>query len=296
MVGSAQKGILSAASHKIRGAALSVGLFAASFAMLVTAFVDPAPALDAPSARAPETKPLPMFKNPRAALRAGLESYHAGDAATSVAALRYAAEGGEPLAQWKLGRMYAEGDGVARDDAKAYDYFSKIVDHFAEEEPDPRERSMAANAFVAVGLYLRDGLSTAKIEPDLDRAFELFRYAATYFRNADAQYHLGRMYLDGAGVKKDMRQSVNWLELAARKGHPQAQAVLGRLMFNGEAGGGAQKARGLMYLTLARDAVAGGGANEQWITDSHAKALAAANEADRKAAVALLEDYLRERN
>lgn len=264
--------------------------------MFVTAFVEPAPALDAPTARAPETTPLPMFKNPRAALRAGLESYHAGDAATSVAALRYAADGGEPLAQWKLGRMYADGDGVVRDDAKAYDYFSKIVDHFAEEEPDPRERSMAANAFVAVGLYMRDGLASAKIDPDLDRAFDLFRYAATYFRNADAQYYLARMYLDGQGVKKDMRQGVNWLELAARKGHPQAQAVLGRLMFDGQAGGATQKPRGLMYLTLARDAVAGGGANEQWIIDSHAKALASASEGDRKAAVALLEDYLRERN
>jgi TPR repeat protein len=253
-------------------------------------------ALDAPAARAPETSPLPMFKNPRAALRAGIESYHAGDAATSVAALRYAADGGEHLAQWKLGRMYADGDGVTRDDAKAYDYFSKIVEHFADEEPDPKERSMAANAFVAVGLYLRDGLSTAKIEPDLDRAFELFRYAATYFRNADAQYYLARMYLDGIGVKKDMRQSVNWLELAARKGHPQAQAQLGQMMFTGEAGGGAsQRPRGLMYLTLARDSVSGG-SNEQWIVDLHAKALAAANEADRKAAVAMLEGYLRERN
>lgn len=296
MVGTAQNDVLAAASQKVRRAGLPAGLLVASCVMFVTAFVGPAPALDAPPARAPETTPLPMFKNPRAALRAGLESYHAGDAATSVAALRYAAEGGEPLAQWKLGRMYADGDGVARDDAKAYDYFSKIVDHFAEEEPDPRERSMAANAFVAVGLYMRDGLASAKIEPDLDRAFELFRYAATYFRNADAQYYLARMYLDGQGVKKDMRQSVNWLELAARKGHPQAQAVLGRLMFEGQAGGASQKPRGLMYLTLARDAVAGGGTNEQWIIDTHARALASASEGDRKAAVALLEDYLRERN
>lgn len=297
MVGCAQKVAIAAASQKLKRAALPAGLFLGSLAMLVTAFVDPAPALDAPAARAPETTPLPMFKNPRAALRAGLESYHAGDAGASVAALRYAAEGGEPLAQWKLGRMYADGDGVTRDDAKAYDYFSRIVDHFAEADPDPRERSMAANAFVAVGLYLRDGLSAAKIEPDLDRAFDLFRYAATYFRNADAQYHLARMYLDGVGVKKDLRQSVNWLELAARKGHPLAQAVLGELMFSGETGGGAaQKARGLMYLTLARDAVAGGGANEHWIIDAHARALAAAKEADRQAAVAMLEDYLRARN
>jgi uncharacterized protein len=298
MFGCAHRDTAAAASQKQKQkrGALPAGLFLASFAMLVTAFVDPAPALDAPPARAPETTPLPMFKNPRAALRAGLESYHAGDAATSVTALRYAAEGGEPLAQWKLGRMYADGDGVTRDDAKAFDYFSRIVDHFAEEDPDPRERSLAANAFVAVGVYLRDGLSSAKINPDLDRAFELFRYAATYFRNADAQYHLARMYLDGAGVKKDLRQSVNWLELAARKGHPQAQAALGELMFNGEISGSPQKARGLMYLTLARDAVAGGGANDQWIIDAHARALAVAKEDDRKAAVALLEDYLRARN
>ncbi len=264
--------------------------------MLLTAFVAPAPALDAPRVDARVAmQPLPMFKDPRAALRAGLESYHAGDAATSVAALRYAAEGGEPLAQWKLGRMYADGDGVARDDAKAYDYFSRIVEHFADDEPDPRERSMAASAFVAVGVYLRDGLPGAKIEPDLGRAFELFRYAATYFGNADAQYNLACMYLDGVGVKKNLRQSVNWLELAARKGHPQAQAVLGRLMFSGEAGGEPQRPRGLMYLTLARDAAAGA-AGDQWIVDLYAKALSAASEADRKAAVAMLEGYLRERN
>lgn len=295
MVASVQMG-LAPAVRRNRRAMLPVCLFATSLGMLVTAFVAPAPALDAPrtSARA-DTQPLPMFKDPRAALRAGLESYHAGDSATSVAALRYAAEGGEPLAKWKLGRMYAEGDGVARDDAKAYEYFSEIVDHYADDEPDPRERSMAASAFVAVGIYLRDGVPSAKIRPDLDRAFDLFRYAATYFRNADAQYNLARMYLEGAGVKKNVRQGVNWLELAARKGHPQAQAMLGRMMFTGEASGEPERARGLMYLTLARDG-AGGAARDQWIADLHAEALSSASEADRRAAGAMLEGYLRERN
>jgi TPR repeat protein len=295
MVAGVQMGLAPAVRGN-RRATLPVCLFATSLGMLVTAFVAPAPALDAPrtSARA-DTQPLPMFKDPRAALRAGLESYHAGDPATSVAALRYAAEGGEPLAKWKLGRMYAEGDGVARDDAKAYEYFSEIVDHYADDEPDPRERSMAASAFVAVGIYLRDGVPSAKIRPDLDRAFDLFRYAATYFRNADAQYNLARMYLEGAGVKKNVRQGVNWLELAARKGHPQAQAMLGRMMFTGEASGEPERARGLMYLTLARDG-AGGAARDQWIADLHAEALSSASEADRRAAGAMLEGYLRERN
>jgi len=287
---------LKSRSRRSKRAALPICLFATSLGMLVIAFVAPAPALDTPHAAAKgESHNLPIFKDPRAALRAGLESYHAGDAATSVAALRYAAEGGEPLAQWKLARMYAEGDGVSRDDAKAYEYFARIVDHYADDEPDPRERSMAASAFVAVGVYLRDGLPSARIKPDPIRAFDLFRYAATYFGHADAQYNLARMYLEGEGVKKSVRQGVIWLELAARKWHPQAQAMLGRLMFTGEAGGAPERARGLMYLTLAREA-AGGAARDQWIVDSHAEALNAASEADRKAAVAMLEGYLRERN
>jgi TPR repeat protein len=295
MVADIRKGLISTSRLRAR-AALSTCLLAASLGVLLTALVGPAPALDSPRATAKaESGPLTMFKDPRAALRAGLESYHAGDPATSVAALRYAAEGGEPLAQWKLARMYAEGDGVVRDDAKAYEYFSQIVDHYADDEPDPRERSMAASAFVAVGVYLRDGVPGARIKPDLDRAFDLFRYAATYFGAADAQYNLARMYLDGAGVKKNVRQGVNWLELAARKGHPRAQAMLGRMMFSGEASGEPDRARGLMYLTLARDA-ASGVARDKWIVDLHAEALNSASEADRRMAGAMLEGYLRERN
>src|ERR1700741_4763590 len=44
--------------------------------------------------------------------------------ATSLTSLQYAAEGGHPVAQWKLGRMYANGDGVAQDDLRAFEYFS----------------------------------------------------------------------------------------------------------------------------------------------------------------------------
>jgi TPR repeat protein len=261
---------------------------------MILAFSAPAAALDAPEPRSlAATSPLAIFRDPQAALRAGLESYHAGNANKSVEALRYAADSGEQLAQWKLGKMYAEGDGVARDDAKAYAYFSKIVEHFAEDEPGPRERSMVANAFVAVGVYSLDGIASAKIAPDVGRAFDLFRYAATYFSNADAQYYLARMYLEGRGLPKDVRQGVNWLDLAARKGHAPAQALLGHLIFNGEAGGNAQRPRGLMYLTLAREAASD---HDQWIVDLYSRAVDRATEADRKAAVSMLEFYLKRRD
>jgi TPR repeat protein len=279
-----------------RRSALSGLLLVSSLAMFGAALVGPAPALDA--TRAPErddAASLQMLRDPNAALKAGVASYHAGDTAPSIEALRQAADSGVTLAQWKLARMYADGDGVAHDDARALDYFSRLVEHYGDEDPDPRERPIAANAFVAVGGYLRDGVSTAKIAPNPDRAFELFRYAATYFRDADAQYNLARMYLDGAGVRRDVRQSVNWLELAARKGHSRAQALLGRIMFNGVEGVTAQRARGLMFLTLAREAAAGSAA-DRWVVDLQAKALNDASDADRKAAISMLEDYLRERD
>jgi len=281
----------------IRGGVRAKAVGCAVLALLATGFFAPAGALDgADKNKLATAAQLPIFKDPQAALRAGLESYHAGNATSSVEALRYAADGGESLAQWKLGRMYADGDGVARDELKAYSYFSRIVEHFSDDDPDPGVRSLVSNAFVSLGVYLRQGVAgaTARVAPDPERAFDLFRYAATYFRNADAQYQLGRMYLDGDGVKKDVRQALNWLDLAARKGHAQAQALIGQLMFDG-AGGAAQRPRGLMYLTLARES-ASGAAADQWIVDMHARALAAASDAERNAAVAMLEHYLKHRD
>ncbi|MFY9629188.1 MAG: tetratricopeptide repeat protein [Methylocystis sp.] len=283
--------IVSAAGAGRRKAVISLAICGLSFTILLTLFSAPAPALDGADQRMTSpTAQLPMFKDPRTALRAGLESYHAGAPGASIDALRYAADGGESLAQWKLGRMYADGDGVTRDDSKAFDYFSKIVEHFTDDDPDPGLRSTASAAFVAVGLYLREGIASAKLSPDPERAFDLFRYAATFFRNADAQYNVARMYLEGYGVKKDVRQGMNWLDLAARKGHVQAQAMLGELMFTG-AGGAPQRSRGLMYLTLAREAA--NAPSEQWIVEMHDKALASASDADRKAAVSMLETYLK---
>ena len=75
---------------------------------------------EATDGAAVERAPLQTFATPRAALQAGLEGFRSGDAATGIEALKYAAAGGELLAQWKLAKIYANGDGVPRDDIKAY--------------------------------------------------------------------------------------------------------------------------------------------------------------------------------
>lgn len=49
--------------------------------------------------------------------------------------------------------------------------------------------------------------------------------------DADAAFNLGQAYRLGRGVKLDLAQAQTWLERAARKGHVDAQATLGLLLF-----------------------------------------------------------------
>src|SRR6476660_769335 len=138
---------------------------------------------------------------------------------TSLTSLQYAAEGGHPVAQWKLGRMYADGDGVAQDDLRAFEYFSRIANQHAEDSPPAPQATLVANAFVALGRYYLNGIPNSKIKPDTERAQELFSYAASYFGNADAQYELAQLYLKTPDAsREDFRYGARWLGLAAHKG------------------------------------------------------------------------------
>jgi uncharacterized protein len=252
----------------------------------------PVPALAAPAA--PIGRPLPpptAFAAPATpitpfeALRSGTRALKEGDTSKARVSLEYAAEQGLVGAQWKLGRMYAEGEGVDQSDIRAFEYFSRIANGHADDNPGTPQARFVASAFVALGHYYRDGIPDTEVKRDLDRAQRMYGYAASYFRDPDAQYHLARLMLDGNGPLRDARQAAMWLNSAANKGQHQAQAVLGRLLFKGEPGIQRQPARGLMWLTLARSNAAPG---ETWIAELHESAFKQATEEER----AVAGDYL----
>jgi uncharacterized protein len=225
-----------------------------------------------------------------AALKKAIPSTTTPD--TSLTSLQYAAEGGHPVAQWKLGRMYASGDGVTQDDLRAFEYFSRIANAHAEDSPSAPQAAIVANAFVALGRYYLNGIPNSKIKSDPDRAREMFSYAASYFGNADAQYDLARLYLKSAGTSRDdFRYAARWLGLAAQKGQHEAQALLGQMLFNGDQLP-RQAARGLMWLTLARDSA---GPDEIWIKESYNKAISRASDDDRAMALQMLEHWVQGR-
>lgn len=248
-------------------------------------------ALDVAS-RSPSSTSSLKFGSAADAVRSGVRNYNAGDKAGAARALEYAATQGHALALWKLGRMYADGDGVPHNDFKAFEYFSKIADENADESPDSPSAGVVASAFVALGTYFLDGIENTSVRPNAGRAQEMFQYAASYFGDPSAQYHLARLYLDGTGVESDVRQAARWLNLAAEKGHPGAQALLGHLLVSGQ-GVPRQQAKGLMWLTLARETA--DPLKDRWISEYYDKAFATAGEGDRQAALAYLEQHLQRR-
>jgi TPR repeat protein len=179
----------------------------------------------------------------------------------------------------------ADGNSV---DAQAFDNFSRIANAHANDSPSSPQAQNVANAFIALGRYYLNGIPN-KIKPDRARARDMFAYAASYFGNADAQYELARLYLNTPNASSDdLTNGARWLGHAAEKGQHRAQALLGQMLFNGDRLP-RQAARGLMWLTLARDSA---GPDEVWIEESYNRAIAKASDDDRAKALQMLTDWL----
>ncbi|MEJ8573319.1 tetratricopeptide repeat protein [Microbaculum marinum] len=214
--------------------------------MVTAAFAaQPARALDPSLPLAPDASPIDAF-------RMGAELYSSGDRRSAFNAFEFAASKGHAIAQWKLGKMYADGDGVEEDDYKAFQMFSAIADQHADDNPYTPSARVVADAFVNLANYYKTGIANAGIQPDVGRALGLFTHAATYFGDADAQYNLAKIYLNGDGIEPDPVRAVRWLSLAARKNHVEAQAALGEVLVFGE-GVRPLPEKGYMWIAVARE-------------------------------------------
>jgi uncharacterized protein len=251
----------------------------------------PAAALPAlPQLSAPSLPNLGGDKGLKEAWSGFVRSYKSGDKEAALKQLEIASNQGDILAQWKLGRMYADGDGVTRDDFKAFKLFSRIADARADESRDSVHAGVVSNAFVALGLYWSNGIPQSPVKPNHAHAIKAFNYAATYYGHPEAQYQLARMLLEGSAGRPEPKLALRWLNLAAEKGHGQAQAVLGRMLFLGESTQ-RQTWKGLMWLQVAREQA--NGVKDSWVLDMHQRAHAAASEHDRQTANAHAEKFLK---
>lgn len=238
----------------------------------------------------------PAAVTPFDALRSGNQMLREGRIDQGLLALEYAAERGVPGAIWKLGRIYADGEGVGIDEKRAFEYFRNLTKAHAYDPPGTPHARFVANAFVTLGHFYLKGIPDSDVRPDPVVAHGMFRHAASYFGDPEAQYQVGRMYLEGAGTPKDAVQASRWLRLAADMGQRNAQALLGAMLFKGK-DVSRQAAMGLFWLTVAKDAVAkeGGGPDDKWITSTYSSAFAQATEDERVLAHSYLERWMGKR-
>ncbi len=215
--------------------------------------------------------------------RLGTQAFAAGKMQEAIAHWTQAAEKGDMNSQYRLASLFQNGDsGIKRDDVKAFRLLQKIVESCVDDDPGSPQSHMAAKAFRHLGEYYLKGIHGTDIRKDSRQAWQLFYHASSVFGDAEAQYHLARLYLTGEGVEKNSVMAARWLRNSAEKGYKNAQATLGELLFLGETIS-ARRAEGLMWLSLAREKAKG--EVDEWIVSAHDDAYTLASDAERAEAI-----------
>ncbi len=134
--------------------------------------------------------------------KAGEDAYHRSDYATALREWQPLAEQGQAVAQYQLGLLYANGQGVTKDDAKARQWYEKAA----------AQGHVEAQVNLGILLmYARGG------QQDYKMAVYYLRLSANQ-GNDLAQRRLGQMYERGDGVQQDYVKAYMWYSLGAANG------------------------------------------------------------------------------
>ena len=135
-----------------------------------------------------------------------------------VSDIRALAEQGNAEAQFALGRMYAEGLGVAQDEADALAWYGRA----AEQGHTDAQREVGPDYLGAIyGIAPPNAAITVVQAAPTPQDVAGVRARAER-GDATAQYRLGKMYEVGRGVSGNLAEAVDWYRRAAEQGHVQA--------------------------------------------------------------------------
>lgn len=199
---------------------------------------------------------------------AGMEAFRNKDYATAFREWKAAADAGQAPAQFDLGLLYAQGLGVKRDLAQAERWYRKAAEQGNTEAEFalgqmysrgwgvPRDSVDAMRWLQMANNPDTDGpptdwtlLEGYGLQQDQKQAAYWYELAAQK-GHAEAQYNLGRLYATGQGLPKDEEQAARWVRAAASQGFAPAQARLGTRYAQG-LGMAQDDRRAYFWLTLA---------------------------------------------
>lgn len=217
----------------------------------------------------------------------GMSAYKNGKIDQALLSLGYAADMGNIGANWKLGCIYANGDGVPEDDYKAYNFFAHVVEKGADLGSE--DESYVSDALVKLACYIKKGIPQTPVKPDPSHAALLYTRAAVSYGNPKAQYYLGKMFLNGEGREKNTVLAARWFQLSARKGNPLAQAMLGNMLLQE-----GKTVLGAAMLTAAYEKAKE--KDRKWIRPLQERAFAICNEFEKRTAISLVDNIIKNNN
>jgi localization factor PodJL len=213
------------------------------------AVTDPAPAVPEGDASAPETTgSVTAARTPPPGMTVSPSGWQPVDTRTGralsvPAALKAAADGGDPLAAYEMGTRHLEGRGVAVSAAEAAKWYQRAADagvvpaqyrlgslyekgtgvlrDFERARRLYERAGEAGNAKAMHNLAVMFAQGQASPRPDYKTAAQWFRRAAEH-GVADSQYNLGILYARGLGVDQSLAESYKWFALAAAGGDQDA--------------------------------------------------------------------------
>lgn len=148
----------------------------------------------------------------------GNAAYQKRDYSVAISKYKLAAEQGNFMAQYNVGNMYNNGEGVVQDYAEAVKWYK-----LAAAQGTDRAQFSIGNMYLAGKGVVQDYAEAAKWYKLA--AAQGFEYA---------QLNIGNMYYDGLGVEKNYAEALKWYKLAAAKGNAKAQKQIDVIMFANE--------------------------------------------------------------
>lgn len=175
--------------------------------------------------------------------------------------------------QYRLGWMLQNGVGTEKNIERAKEYYEKSAKLgnlfacysyvkliFAEENPTITEiktaieyleqASTSGNQYAQYSLG-KLYLNGKYVEKDIYKAIELFELSSEQ-GNEYVPYQLGKLFLKGEDIEKDIASAVKWLLLSAEKGNQYAQYLLGKIYLMGD-GVPKDKDAAIKWFTLSAD-------------------------------------------
>ncbi|MEZ2896534.1 tetratricopeptide repeat protein [Providencia rettgeri] len=114
-------------------------------------------------------------------------------------------------AQYSLAEMYSEGIGIKQDYQKAKEWFRKVCDNKDNVSQAGCDEFKKLNSAETASCEIADKVLCDAAERG----------------DAEAQYNLGRAYLNGIGVKRDLGKALQWQLKSAEQGYIHAQRGMG---------------------------------------------------------------------